>query len=70
MRLTVRNRTKLRDAHKNLAVLLKAFSKHDLIDRKLARSLMRNLEKVQSAVSDIELDFHQRLIDEAEEMST
>jgi len=67
MILTVRNRLKLRNAQKNLNMLIKAFDKHELIDRKIARSLMKNLENIHSAVSDIELDFHQRLIEEVEE---
>lgn len=67
MKLTAGNRLKLREAHKNLDVLMKAFNKHVLIDRKVARSLMRNLENIRSAVSEIELDFHQRLIEEVEE---
>ncbi len=67
MRLTDGDRMKLQDAHVNLNVLIKAFDTHELIDRKIARSLMRNLEKIRSAVAELELDFHQRLIEEVEE---
>jgi hypothetical protein len=64
MRLTDGDRMKLKDAHTNLNVLIKAFNNTNLIDRKIARGLMRNLEKIRSAVAELELEFHYRLIDE------
>ncbi len=64
MRLTDGDRMKLHDAHTNLNMLINVFRRHKGVDRKIARGLMRNLQKVQSAVSELELEFHRRLIDE------
>jgi hypothetical protein len=65
MRLTDGDRIKLHDAHKNLSVLINVFRSTKKVDRKIARGMMRNLEKVRSAVSELELEFHQRLIEES-----
>lgn len=64
MRLTDGDRVKLHEAHANLNVLINVFRSNEGVDRKIARGMMKNLEKVRSAVSELELEFHQRLIEE------
>jgi hypothetical protein len=66
MRLTDGDREKLHTAYKSMNVLMSVFNNNTRVDRRLARGLMKNLEKVQSAVSELELEFHRRLIDETE----
>lgn len=66
MRLTDGDRMKLNVACENLYVLINVFRRNKGVDRKIARGLMKNLAKVQSAVSELELEFHQRLIEEVE----
>lgn len=67
MRLTDGDRVKLHDAYKNLNALISVFRQNKRVDRKIVRGLMKNLAKVQSAVSELELEFHRRLIDETKE---
>ena len=64
MRLTDGDRMKLHDAYKNMNALISVFKKNKRVDRKIAKGLMRNLARVQSAVSELELEFHCRLIEE------